>query len=270
MRKFVERAEVVERFGKEIKNVAIFADNLSVEQAKSVAAFMKKAVVEYGISDKVFKKVPNVLHNKLDFYKYGVENVSDDDCKKIEWFNLFVADEVWVFDNGYDNFTRNGRLDYRLRCAGKLVKFLCMSPDSSDWDFYYGYDYVVAGDEDNMECYDYYIVDAIEDAKSDDAVTEPCKHMRAIGSSELSDVENELVIKAMKMAQECGYVSMRAMVRNDKELDKKMNDLLRSTNEVFFGILFSDGCTERELRNFGAKLDFTASDIAGVRTQYAV
>lgn len=270
MRKFVERAEVVERFGKEIKNVAIFADNLSVEQAKSVAAFMKKAVAEYGISDKVFKKVPNVLHNKLDFYKHGVENISDDDCKKIEWFNLFIADEVWVFDNGYDNFTRNGRLDYRLRCMGKSVKFLCMSPDGSDWDFYYGYDYVAAGDYDNMECYDYYIITAIEDDKSDDVASEPCKCMRTIGSSELSDVENELVIKAMKMAQECGYASMRAMVRNDNELDEKMNGFLRSANEVFFGILSSDGCTEKELSDFGAKLDFTASDIADVREQYAV
>lgn len=270
MRKFVERVEVIERFGKEIKNVAIFADNLSVEQAKSVAAFMKKAVVEYGISDKVFKKIPNVVHNKLDFYKRGVESISDDDCKKIEWFNLFIADEVWVFDNGYDNFTRNCRLAYRLRYMGKSVKFLCMSPDDNDWDFYYGYDYVVAGDKDNIECYDYYIVDAIENDKSDDVVAGPCKRMRTIGSSELSDVENELVIKAMKMAQECGYVSMRAMVRNDNELDKKMNEFLRSANEVFFGILFSEGCTEKELRDFGAKLDFTASDIADVREQYAV
>ena len=70
MKVFVEKKDVVARLGNEVKNIAIYADNLSKNDAKSVAAFMKDAVATYGVNDCVGKTgVKNVLHNQLSFYK---------------------------------------------------------------------------------------------------------------------------------------------------------------------------------------------------------
>lgn len=269
MRAFVEKQEVLERLGKEVKNVAIYADNLSFEQAKSVAAFMKRMTETYDVSDKFGKLFPNTLHNQLEFYKRGDDAMSKDDCKKIEFFQLLIADEVWVFDNGYDNFTQNGRLDKRLEASGKSVKFLCASPDGKDWDFYCGNDYVVAGDEDRMECYSYYIVESVE-TENPVSTVKQAKPMRMLGSTQLSDEENRLVVKAVHISQELGHLSMRAMVRNDNELESKVNKLLRSANKVFFGILLSDGCHDIELKAYDASLDFTENDVTELRKAYAV
>ena len=269
MRAFVEKQEVLERLGKEVKNVAIYADNLSAEQTKSVAGFMKRMTDTYDINDRFCKLFSNTLHNQLDFYQRGDDTVSKEDCKKIEFFQILIADEVWVFDNGYDNFTQNGRLDKRLEAFGKSVKFLCASPDGKDWDFYCGNDYVVAGDEDRTECYSYYIVESVETENPVSDVRQ-AKPMRMIGSSQLSDEENRLAKKAIHISQELGYLSIRAMVRNDDELDSKVNKLLRSVNKVFFGILLSDGCSDAELRAYDANLDFTENDVAELRKTYAV
>lgn len=82
MKVFVEKKDVVSRLGNEVKSVAIYADNLSKNDAKSVAAFMKDAVVTYGINDCVGKTgVKNVLHNRLSFYeKLSLQN-TDEPCK---------------------------------------------------------------------------------------------------------------------------------------------------------------------------------------------
>lgn len=70
MKAFVEKKDVVSRLGNEVKSVAIYADNLSKDDAKSVAAFMKDAVATYDVNDCVGKTgVKNVLHNQLSFYK---------------------------------------------------------------------------------------------------------------------------------------------------------------------------------------------------------
>lgn len=87
MKVFVEKKDVVSRLGNEVKSVAIYADNLSKdnlskEDAKSVASFMKNAVATYGINDCVGKTgVKNVLHNRLSFYeKLSLQN-TDEPCK---------------------------------------------------------------------------------------------------------------------------------------------------------------------------------------------
>ena len=269
MKAFVKKKDVLARLGNEVKNVAIYADNLSKEQAKSVAKFMKSMVEKYPISDKFGKLFPNVLHENLNFYGPKNSPVNPDDVKKMEFFQLLISDEIWVFDNGYDNFTQNGRLDKLFEHHTKSVKFLCMSPDGNDWDFYCGNDYVVSGDEDNIECYSYYIVESIETENVVSTVKQ-AKPMRVLGSEQMSDDENRLARKAICMSQVLGDLSIRAMVRNDNELDKKINKLLRSSNKVLFGILLSEKCNENELKAYDANLDFTEADIIELRKAYAI
>lgn len=82
MKAFVEKKDILARLGNEVKNVAIYADNLSKEQAKSVAKFMKSMVEKYPISDKFGKLFPNVLHENLNFYGPKNSPVNPDDVKK--------------------------------------------------------------------------------------------------------------------------------------------------------------------------------------------
>ena len=41
-----------------------------------------------------------------------------------------------MFDNGYDNYRLDSRLDNVLMNCEKKVRFLCKTPDGSSWDFY--------------------------------------------------------------------------------------------------------------------------------------
>ena len=269
MKAFIEKKDILARFGNEVKNVAIYADNLSAEQAKSVATFMKSIKTKYPISYKFGKLFPNVLHENLSFYGPKNETINPDDVKKMEFFQLLIADEIWVFDNGYDNFTQNGRLDKLFESNEKSVKFLCMSPDGTNWDFYCGNDYMVSDDKNEIECYSYYIVESIE---TDNIVStvKQAKPMRVLGSQQMSDEENRLARKAICMSQVLGTLSIRAMVRMDNELDEKINKLLRHTNKVLFGILLSEKCNDNELKAYDANLDFTEADIVELRKTYVV
>lgn len=125
-----------------------------------------------------------------------------------------------------------------------------------------------------MECHSYYIVETIA-AENQTSVENlagkvQTKPMRMIGSTQLSDEENNLAKRAVHISQLLGYLSVRAMVRNDSELETKVNELLRSANKVMFGILLSDGCSDTELRAYDASLDFTENDVMELRQAYAV
>lgn len=76
---------------------------------------MKTMVEKYPISDKFGNLFPNVLHENLNFYDPKNSPTNPDNVKKMEFFQLLIADEIWVFDNGYDNFTQNGRLLHKSR-----------------------------------------------------------------------------------------------------------------------------------------------------------
>lgn len=97
-----------------------------------------------------------------------------------------------------------------------------------------------------------------------------CFSCSDIRREQMSDDENRLAIKAICMSQMLGDLSIRAMVRNDNELDKKINKLLRSSNKVLFGILFSEKCNDNELKAYDANLDFTEADIIELRKAYAI
>ena len=105
---------------------------------------------------------------------------------------------------------------------------------------------------------------------ADNLSKEQAKPMRVLGSEQMSDDENRLARKAICMSQMLGDLSIRAMVRNDNELDEKVNKLLRSSNKVLFGILLSEKCNDNELKAYDANLDFTEADIMELRKAYAI
>ena len=49
--------------------------------------------------------------------------------------------------------------------------------------------------------------------------------MRVLGSEQMSDDENRLARKAICMSQVLGDLSIRAIVRNDNELDEKIKKI---------------------------------------------
>lgn len=94
--------------------------------------------------------------------------------------------------------------------------------------------------------------------------------MRILGSEQMSDEENRLARKAICMSNALGNLSIRAMVRNDNELGEKVNNLLRSSNKVLFGILLAEKCNDTELKSYDAIVDFIKADIKELRKEYAI
>ena len=253
MKVFVEKKEVFAGFGNEVKNIAIYADNLSKDDAKSVAAFMKDAVVTYGISDYVGKTgVKNVLHNQLSFYKKLALQNTDEGYLFVEFANLLLCDEVWVFDNGYDNYAIGGRLDERLRDFEKPIRFLAKTDDS--WDFYQGRSMVRDEDGDLYDNY-YLIVDEISYEKNH------ATSLRALSKAVLSDAEYDVASAGLMLIKQAEYVNLRGMVRGDEQLMTESNAIMRVGNEVVFGILGVGKCNDETLRLYRAKLDFAQEDM---------
>lgn len=262
MKAFVEKKDVVARLGNEVKNIAIYADNLSKEDAKSVAAFMKDAVVTYGVNDCVGKTgVKNVLHNQLSFYKKLALQNTDEGYSFVEFANLLLCDEVWVFDNGYDNYAIGGRLDERLRDFEKPIRFLAKTEES--WDFYQGRSMVRDENGDLQDDY-YLIVDEI--AYENHNATS----LRSLSKNVLSDEEYDVVSAGLMLTKQAEYVNLRSVVRGDEQLMAESNMLMCIGNEVVFGILSVDKCNDETLRLYNAKLDFAQEDIVMLREKYDV
>lgn len=262
MKAFVEKKDVLARLGNEVKHIAIYADNLSKEDAKSVAAFMKDAVATYGIHDCVGKTgVKNVLHNQLSFYeKLALQN-TDEGYLFVEFANLLLCDEVWIFDNGCDNYAIGGRLDECLRDFEKPIRFLAKTDDS--WNFYQGRSVIRDENGDLQDNY-YLIVDEIMYENHNATV------LRALSKDVLSDVEYGVASAGLMLTKQADYVNLRGMVRGDKQLVAESNIIMRIGNELVFGILGVDKCDDEMLRLYQAKLDFAQEDMSALRERYDV
>ena len=253
---FVEKKEIV----KEIKNkrIAIYADNLSKEDSLLVQKFMKDAAKQYDVNSTIKKTgKTNILHNYLPFYASAP--VKEELCLIMEFMNILACDEIWIFDNGYHNYERGGRLDERLRDLEKPVKFLCKTDDS--WDFY-------QGRETHYNEADYYLI--VDEISCENKSVEPVKTLRNISHEELSEKEYELTKTAFLLIKYAEQVALRAMVRQDTTLLQKAKAFIKSGNDVFFGILSVTNCDDVMLRNYDAKNDFTQAGLDELCEQYAV
>lgn len=258
---FVEKKEIV----KEIKNkrIAIYADNLSKEDSLLVQKFMKDAAKQYDVNSTIKKTgKTNILHNHLPFYV--PVPVKEKPCLIIEFMNILACDEIWIFDNGYHNYERGGRLDERLRDLEKPVKFLCKTDDS--WDFYQGRE-THYNEADELED-DYYLI--VDEISCENKSVEPVKTLRNISHEELSEKEYELTKTAFLLIKYAEQVALRAMVRQDTTLLQKAKAFIKFGNEVFFGILSVTSCDDVMLRNYDAKNDFTQAGLDELCEQYAV
>lgn len=262
MKVFVEKKDVIARLGNEVKNVAIYADNLAKDDAKSVAVFMKDAVSTYDINDCVGKTgVKNVLHNQLSFYeKLALQNTNEG-YLFVEFANLLLCDEVWIFDNGYDNYVIGGRLDERLRDFEKPIRFLAKTNDS--WDFYQGRS-MIRDVNGNLQDNYYLIVDEIVYENYNATA------LRALSKDVLSDTEYDVASAGLILTKQADYVNLRGMVRGDEQLMAESNEMMCVGNEVVFGILGVDKCDDETLRLYQAKLDFAQEDMVVLLEKYNV
>ena len=82
---------------------------------------------------------------------------------------------------------------------------------------------------------------------------------RAISRNELSDQEFELALRALKTSKRAEAIFlMMTVARTDSETAKKLhNEVVR----ILFSILNSKGLNDKEIRLYGAKLDFLEADI---------
>ena len=184
----------------------------------------------------------------------------------MELTNILLCDEVWIFDNGYDNYKLNGRLDNALKSLEKPVKFLAKTSDSKTWDFYKGRDMVRNANNESQEDY-YYIVEEY-DFVSDNERQNSNNQLRLISKTALSEKEYELAFNALELTQFMGELAIKASVRNDNELLDKINPFIKTGNEILMDILSCNSCDEETLNLCQAKLDFAALDVEKLINDY--
>lgn len=251
----VDKTEMIKEFGTTIKHVAIYADNLDEKIAATIKPFME-SMAEYGV-DCHFgsSKSWNVLHDNLNFYR--MTKVMKEKAICIEFLNILMCDEVWIFDNGYDNYLVGGRLDERLRDLGISIKFLCQTEGT--WDFYMGRK--SSYDENADEVVDdYYMIGEVEICNNK---AKPCCHTcRSLSMEVLSKREYELATEALNLSHMIMALETKGMVRQDNSLIKKANQYLGTVNEVLLGILMSEQiCDDNTLQTYSAKNDFTRAEL---------
>lgn len=148
----------------------------------------------YDVDCHVEGSVMNVLHDNPKFYKMyaSKENGRCPGWMAVELTNVLLCDEVWVFDNGYDNYRLDGRLDNVLMNCKKTVRFLYKTPNGSSWDFYKCREVTYGSKNEVMN--DYYLV--IDEYGIVDEPQAACK-MRSISKEFLTDEEYDIVFNAL-------------------------------------------------------------------------
>ena len=267
MKNFIDKSEMMKEFGTIVKHVAIYADNLDEKIAETIKPFVE-SMMEYGV-DCYFgpSKSWNVLHENLEFYKMAKVMHKKPVC--IEFFNIVLCDEVWVFDNGYDNYPVGGRLDERLRDLDVSVKFLCRANDT--WDFYAGRDSSYNKESDEIVD-DYYLIgEMLDNNNAETDESQCCYTGRKLSRDELSEREYNLATEALCLSHMLMFLEMKGIVRQDDSLVAKANQYLGTVNEVLLGILSSeDGCDESLLRAYSAKNDFIKAELDLLARAYEV
>lgn len=266
MREFFKtKKDIEERIRNNVKNIAFYADNLTKEDCILVDLFLKSADKKYGVNYHICE-VRNTLHNNTDFYKSYMPKNNWTGWISVELTNLLLCDEVWIFDNGYDNYKLNGRLDNVIKSLKKPVKFLAKTSDGKSWDFYKGRDMVRNANDELQENY-YYIVEEY-DFVPDNERQNSNNQLRPISKTTLSEKEYELAFSALELTQFMGKLSIKASVRNDNELLNKINPFLKTGNEILMDILSCNSCDEETLKLCQAKLDFAAPDVEKLINDY--
>lgn len=266
MKNFVHKPEMMKEFGITVKHVAIYADNLDEKVALTVKPFVE-SMMKHGV-DCYFgpSKSWNVLHENLEFYKMA--KIMHKKPVHIEFLNIMLCDEVWIFDNGYDNYPVGGRLDGRLRDLGVSVKFLCRVNDA--WDFYAGRDSSYDKESDKIVD-DYYLIGEMLDNNAETGKRQCCCTGRKLSRGELSEREYDLAIEALCLSHMIMFLEIKGAVRQDDSLVAKANQYLGTVNKVLLGILSSeDVCDESLLRTYSAKNDFTKAELELLARVYEV
>lgn len=266
MKNFVNKSEIMKEFGTTVKHVAIYADNLDEKVEVTVKPFVE-SMMKHGV-DCYFgpSKSWNVLHENLEFYKMAKMMNKKPVC--IEFFNIMLCDEVWIFDNGYDNYPVGGRLDERLRDMGVSVKFLCRVDNT--WDFYAGRDSSYDEESDKIVD-DYYLIGERLDNNAETDKRPCCYTGRKLSMDELSEREYDLAIEALCLSHMIMFLETKGAVRHDDSLVAKANQYLGPVNKVLLGILSSeDVCDESLLRTYSAKNDFTKAELELLARVYEV
>lgn len=223
--------------------------------------YRKKYDINYHICE-----VKNILHDNTNFYKPYVPKNNWTGWVSVELTNILLCDEVWIFDNGYDNYKLNGRLDNALKSLEKPVKFLAKTSDSKTWDFYKGRDMVRNANDELQE--DYYYIAEEYNFVSDNERQNSNNQLRPISKTALSEKEYELAFSALELTQFMGELAIKASVRNDNELLDKINPFIKTGNEILMDILSCNSCDEETLNLCQAKLDFAAPDVEKLINDY--
>lgn len=266
-REFIRlKKDVENEIKRNVKYIAIYADNLTKEEAITVDKYLKAVSVKYDIDYHIYD-VRNVLHNNTKFYKHLIPENSHLGWMAVELTNVIYCDEVWVFDNGYDNYKFDSRLDNILTQFEKPVRFLAKTPDNKSWDFYKGRDVIRNNADEFINNY-YLIVDEYSIIMPKDTKLNGKRHLRPISKTVLSEKEYDLVFSALQISQFMDKILLKAIVRNDNELISKIKPFIRTSNEIIIDILTTDNCSDEILNLCEGKLDFAAPDVEKLINDY--
>lgn len=107
----------------------------------------------------------------------------------------------------------------------------------------------------------YLVADSIE-WELPDPDTKP---LRPLSKQTLSETEYDIATAALLLTQKTGYVDLRGMVRNDEKLSKSVSGIIKTGNEIVFGILGNDECDEKTLKTYQMKLEFAEAELDEIR-----
>lgn len=250
-----------------VKHIAIYGDNLTKDEVVAIDKYLQIASIKYNIDYYIYG-IKNILHNNPEFYRHLSPADNQLGWMAVEIANVTYCDEIWIFDNGYDNYELNGRLDHVLTNFEKPVKFLAQTPDKKSWDFYKGRSVIHTINNELQN--DYYIIaDEYNDDynESKDKSETMCK-MRPILKEVLSEREYGIVFNALQMVQFMGGLALKATVRNDNILIDKIKSFIKTGNEILIDILEKDSCSDETLQLCEAKLNFSAPEIEKLIYEY--
>lgn len=253
MRDFFKiKKDVEDEIKNNVRHIAFYADNLTKDEALTVNNFLKEASYKYNINYHICN-IQNILHDNTNFYAAYAPKKNCIGWMAVELTNILFCDEVWIFDNGYDNYELNSRLDNVLTQCKKTVRFLAKTPDNKSWDFYKVRN-VIHDSNNNIQNNYCLIVDNCEILYPKQKIAGP-NNIRALSRTVLSDQEYQIAYNALQLIQFMGNISLKASVRNDDNLLKKINILLKKSHKILLGILDKNQCDNATLQSYQEKLD---------------
>lgn len=238
-----------------VLSIAVFLDGLTQIELNSAFQFLQEKEIDGKI-----QPVIRTIHADEGNIKFGMtvkNNTISETAKILENIKIAVANEIWVFDDGY-HYEFNGNLDKRLLNAEKTVRFL-RRENNNNWYFYKTREIIWNEDMDDIEIRWHemckqkpIIVKALDNKK---------KNLRKFSKTTMTEREYEITYRALQLTYKASGLGEIGITRLDNTLRDEGYSLVRECNKIYFHMLENRQINDEELKVYAAQLDFIEADI---------